>query len=36
MALAILEKDKTFKASKKQKRLKAALNDSYREKLLKC
>lgn len=36
MALAILEKDKTFKASKNQKRLKAALNDSYREKLLKC
>lgn len=36
IALAILEKDKTFKASKNQKRLKAALNDSYREKLLKC
>ena len=35
IALAILEKDTTFKASKKQKRLKAALDDRYREKLLK-
>ena len=36
MALTILEKDTTFKASKKRKRLKAALDDNYREKLLKC
>jgi predicted transposase YbfD/YdcC len=36
IALAILEKDTSFKASKRQKRLKAALDDNYREKLLKC
>jgi predicted transposase YbfD/YdcC len=35
MALAIMEKDTTLKASKRQKRLKAAFNDSYHEKL-KC
>lgn len=36
MALAILEKETTLKGPKTRKRLKAALDDSYREKLLKC
>ncbi len=36
IALAILEKETTFKGPKTRKRLKAALDDRYREKLLKC
>lgn len=36
IALSILEKDEEFKAPLKRKRLKAALDDSYREQLLKC
>jgi len=36
MALAMLEKETSVKASKPNKRIKAALSDRYREKLLKC
>lgn len=36
VALALLEKEQSFKASKKGKRHNAALDDSYREKILKC
>ncbi len=35
VALAILEKDNSIKASKPRKMAKAALNDEYRTKLLK-
>ena len=36
LALAMLEKEKTRKLSKPAKRLTAALNDKYREKILNC
>ena len=36
VALALLEKESSLKVSKKRKRLNAALDDSYREKVLKC
>jgi hypothetical protein len=36
VALALLEQEKTFKASKNGKRQRAALDDKYREKILKC
>jgi predicted transposase YbfD/YdcC len=36
IALAMIEKEPSFKASKKGKMEKAALNDQYREKVLKC
>ena len=36
MALTLLEKEQTMKASKKGKRENAALDDRYREKILKC
>jgi predicted transposase YbfD/YdcC len=36
IALALLEKEDSLNVSKKRKRLKAALDDSYREKVLNC
>lgn len=36
VALSLLEKEQTMKASKKGKRENAALDDCYREKVLKC
>jgi predicted transposase YbfD/YdcC len=36
VALSLLEKESSLKVSKKRKRLNAALDDSYREKVLKC
>lgn len=36
VALALLEKEQTFKASKNGKRTRAALDDSYRQKILNC
>jgi predicted transposase YbfD/YdcC len=36
IALALIEKDQSFKASKKGRRERAALDDQYREKILKC
>ena len=36
VALSLLEKEQTMKASKKGKRENAALDDRYREKVLKC
>jgi predicted transposase YbfD/YdcC len=36
IALALIEKDQSFKASKKGRRERAALDDRYREKILKC
>jgi predicted transposase YbfD/YdcC len=36
IALALIEKEQSSKASKKGKREKAALDDKYREKILKC
>jgi len=34
--LALIEKDQSFKASKKGQRERAALDEMYREKILKC
>lgn len=36
IALALIEKDQSFKASKKGRRERAALDDRYREKIMKC
>lgn len=36
IALALIEKDQSFKAPKKGRRERAALDDQYREKILKC
>ena len=36
VALALLERERTFKASKNGKRTKAALDNCYRQKILKC
>lgn len=36
VALALLEKEQTMKASKKGKRENAVLDDQYREKVLRC
>jgi len=35
VALALLEKEQTFKASKNGKRTRAAIEDCYRQKILK-